>query len=133
MTKPIQRLLLVDDNNADIVLCRIAIERSGLVQELETFAYAEDALDRLRQNTDDKVDAILLDINMPRMNGFEFLETAMAEFGDRFAGVTVAILTTSLAPMDVQTAGRFDNVKHYFDKPLTLEQLRRLSTTVASD
>lgn len=131
MAKPIQNLLLVEDSNADIRLCRIVIERSGLVENLHTFAYAEDALEYLRNRPESPVDAILLDINMPRMNGFEFLEEARAEFGQDFAEMTVCILTTSVAPADVKQAGNFASVKHYFDKPLTEEQLQRLARTVS--
>lgn len=64
------------DNNADILLCKIVIERSGLIEKLTSFAYAEDDLKPLLEIDAQSVDAILVDINMPRMNGLQFLEAA---------------------------------------------------------
>lgn len=130
MTKPIRNMLVIDDNHADILLCKIVIERSGLIEKLTSFAYAEDALEHLLNIDARTVDAILLDINMPRMNGFEFLEAARDTLGADFTSIAVGVLTTSAAPSDVERAGRFAAVRHFFDKPLTEEQLRQLAQTV---
>ena len=111
--------MLIDDEEIDRRLYKRVIDRSGLVQEVMTFPYADDALAHLKANPDLKIDVIFLDINMPRMNGFEFLEAATAEFGAEFARIVVAMLTTSLSPEDQERARAFDVVKAYINKPLT--------------
>lgn len=130
MTAPIRKLMLIDDNEADTFLYRLVIEESGLVADLDVFNMAEDALASLRGSAWASVDAILLDIRMPRMSGFEFLETALAEFGADFAKVIVIMLTTSLDPHDRERAEKL-NVKHYFEKPLTRAHLDIITATLA--
>lgn len=131
MTAPIQKLLLIDDNEADIFLCRLLIEESGLVADIETFNLAEDALTYFRKSPHPPVDAILLDIRMPRMSGFEFLECALAEFGANFSKVVVFMLTTSLDSTDSDRAKQFEIVKHYFEKPLTRAHLELIAATLS--
>jgi len=111
-------LMLIDDDLIDQKMYRRMIERSGLVDQLTCFSLAEQALAHLQANPRALPDVILLDINMPRMDGFEFLEAVDRIFGADFT-VVVVMLTTSLDPGDVDRAGRFDVVKKYIDKPLT--------------
>ncbi len=119
-------LMMIDDSEIDQRLFKRLIGRSGLVRETIGFTMAEEALDHLARTDRKAVDAILLDINMPRMNGFEFLEAAKARFGDNFARVVVVMLTTSLAEQDVQRAAATGVVTDYFNKPLTLHHLEHL-------
>ena len=120
----IKRLLLIDDADIDQRLYLRMIKRSKLVEEVHSFYYADEALDFLRQNRSLEVDVIFLDINMPRMNGFEFLEAANAEFGDAFASVVIVMLTTSLNPLDRERAEEFSVVRDFVNKPLTIEMVK---------
>lgn len=120
-------LMLIDDNNVDQMLYKRVIDRSGLVHHLEQFVDARMALQKLREGL--KPDAILLDINMPGMNGFDFLENAIAEFGDDFS-VVVVMLTTSMNPDDSSRAARYSVVKDYLSKPLKTEQLIKISRLI---
>ena len=69
---------------------------------------------------------------MPRMNGFEFLDAATAEFGNDFTRVAVIMLTTSISDADRQQAGRYDVVKDYINKPLAMEHLRNIDALLAA-
>ena len=127
-TKPlIGTLMIIDDNEVDQKLCRRLVKRSGLVENVLGFLSAEDALGYLRSQTLPAADAILLDINMPKMDGFEFLDTATRELGERFARVVIMMLTTSLNPYDQERARQCPVVKDYCNKPLLLEYLERLA------
>lgn len=124
MTLPdIPLAMSIDDEAIDQRLVRRILERSGKVGEVLTYQLAEDALAYLRQDDARQVDVIFLDINMPRMNGFEFLDAATAEFGESFAKCVVIMLTTSLDPKDKERAQSHDIVKDFIGKPLTLEQI----------
>ena len=109
------------------MLCRRLVKRSGLVDNVIGFLSAEDALEYLRSQTLPAADAILLDINMPKMDGFEFLDAATRELGARFARIVIMMLTTSLNPYDQERARQYSVVKDYCNKPLLLEYLERLA------
>lgn len=123
----IETLLLIDDNELDQMLYKRIIERSGLVDQTLSFYYAEEALAFLERDRDFRVDVILLDINMPRMDGFEFLQAATERLGENFAKAVVVMLTTSLDPKDVERANSFSAVKDFLNKPLTAEHLKQIS------
>ena len=89
---------------------------------------ADEALAHIRANPDLQIDVIFLDINLPRMNGFEFLEAATREISEEFAHVVVVMLTTSLNPDDRERAESFDVVKEFINKPLTVEHVEKVST-----
>lgn len=120
--KFIDLLMIVDDNEVDQMMCARVAKRTGLIGDVLPMVYAEDALAYLRDPNHRYVDVILLDINMPKMNGFEFVEAAQAEFGLDFAPVVV-MLTTSLNPKDQERARQSPLIKHYLKKPLTSESL----------
>lgn len=132
MTKPIQLALLIDDNEIDQRQYTRIIKRSGLVEELMTFTYADEALQFLESNPQLEVDLILLDVLMPRMNGFEFLEAASAALGREFAKIVVVMLTTSLDPSDKERASRYEMVDNFINKPLSAQHIEEAASRLAS-
>lgn len=128
--KPVQLALLIDDESFDQKMYMRIIERSGLVAETLGFLAADHALDFLLANPDKKIDLILLDINMPRMTGFEFLEAATEQLGPDFAKVCIVMLTTSLDPTDHARAQQFELVKDFLNKPLTLDDVKHVADLV---
>ena len=126
MTCPAPTIMVIDDNKVDRMVYERVINRVGLFGQTISFAYAEDALAHLR-TTGGHVDLILLDINMPRMDGFEFLASAQDTFGDAFSAYVVIMLTTSLNPDDRDKALAFSVVRDFLNKPLTTEMLQDLA------
>ncbi|MFW8595641.1 response regulator [Cribrihabitans neustonicus] len=127
----IGRVVVVDDDRADQIFYRRIIRRSKLADDIIMFDYAEEALEFLSGDDCPPVDVILLDINMPRMNGFEFLEEACRRLGPDLGQALVVMLTSSLDPRDLQRAQRFEAVKGYLSKPLTVDCLQRISDLLA--
>ncbi|MEM7507711.1 MAG: response regulator [Pseudomonadota bacterium] len=74
-------------------------------------------------------DLILLDINMPRMDGFEFLDAATEALGEAFATVVV-MLTTSMDPTDEARAATYGAVRSYVNKPLDHKKLTQVVSLV---
>ena len=126
MTKKIKLAMMIDDEEIDQKTYSRVLKRSGLVEDFIMFTYAEDALQFLRDNPSTQIDVIFLDINMPRMNGFEFLEEACRSFGVQFARMVVVMLTTSIDPMDRQRARENPLVQEFFDKPLTTKHVQQV-------
>lgn len=124
-------LMAIDDEPIDQKLNKRIVSKSGLVENFIQYLDAKSALEYLENPANRPVDAILLDINMPVMNGFEFLETAYARFGRNFCRVTVVMLTTSVSEADKARASQFNVVQEYLSKPLTLEHLQRVDALLA--
>lgn len=124
-------VMLVDDEALDQRHYRRVLERSGLVGEVISFVYPDEALAYLRKADRPAVDLLYLDINMPRLSGFEFLEIATKEFGPHFARTVVIMLTTSLEPSDEARARSFDVVHDFIAKPLTEDHVRAAAQMVA--
>ncbi|WP_302173551.1 response regulator [uncultured Hydrogenophaga sp.] len=112
------RVMMVDDNDNDLLFTRLMLERSGVGFEVLGFERAAEALDHLRQTPDHGVAIILLDINMPVMNGFDFLEAFEALEPSARGGAVVMMLSSSSDPADRDRAARHASVKGYLTKPL---------------
>ena len=119
-------VFLVDDNELDRRLYRRVLTRGGINHPVMEFGSGDETLNCLLRYGCDNIELIFLDINMPRMNGFEFLEAAIAELGDEFKSGVVVMLTTSLDPKDQQRAQQFSTIKKYINKPLTVEDVKEV-------
>ena len=122
---------LVDDEKIDRMIYQRVIDRSGVVRRTVSFSHALEALEFLREEGRPEVDVLFLDINMPKMNGFEFLETATKEFGEDFAKMVIVMLTTSINPKDHARAKSFSVVRKFLYKPLTSEDVLDVARLVA--
>jgi CheY-like chemotaxis protein len=118
----ITKVLIVDDSEGDQMLATIAVQRFDPNIDILQAYDGEEALDVL-DNNDNKPDVIFLDINMPNMNGHEFL----AEYSKReIQSVVIAMLTSSSQDKDKEQAMKYDCVKKYFLKALDEIDLKSL-------
>lgn len=118
------RILLVDDSDADVVLTTSALHRSRVANDVYRVADGEQAMAFLRNEGDHadapRPDLVLLDLNMPRMDGRETLAAIKADPDLR--RLPVIVLTTSSAESDVMVA--YENqVAGYVTKPVSFEGL----------
>jgi CheY-like chemotaxis protein len=99
------RIVLIEDNPADVLLFELALKESGIVYELTRYANGEDAVRSLCDPdamATPLPDAILLDLNTPRSDGFQVL--IKFRKSPRFATVPIAIITSSRATNDKHRA-----------------------------
>lgn len=97
------RLWVVEDCSHDALLLRKALERSTISTEMQHYSSAEQALDALRRAGETAFpDLLLLDINMPRMNGLQVLEQIKRE--KPLSALPVIVLTNSIRSKDMQEA-----------------------------
>ena len=120
-------LLIDDDSVSNMIHSEFFHEHFTRIQ-IKTFEKAEEALHELKQNIKSKQskfipDLILLDINMPVMNGWDFLE----DFHDSMIFMTeqigIVMLTSSIATEDYRKSLQFPAVIAYLTKPLDLGKL----------
>ncbi|MBO6919505.1 MAG: response regulator [Rhizobiaceae bacterium] len=119
--------LIVDDDEMDQYFHQKTIKESGAFDGIKSFHYADDALNYFRDETNAPIDVIFLDINMPRMDGFEFLEAAYSEFGNSFAKMVVVMVTSSLDPRDLEKSKKFGVIRDYINKPLSVEVVLKVA------
>ena len=117
--RKIKHLLLVDDDPTTNFFNRHLIVKTGLCENIHEAKNGQEALDILEilKENDEFPEIILLDINMPIMNGFEFLDRYIA-MEKRLESVVVCMLTTSLADEDLVRAQKYIVLCDYIDKPL---------------
>lgn len=120
-------VLVVDDDDFMRDFARMAIARSGLPIDVVEASDGSSAL-RLLKQSDFDADLILLDVNMPRMNGYEFLDAYVHETEST---TPVVMLSGSDDPADRSRAMSHSCVKEYFVKPLTLDDINALSSLIA--
>ncbi|MFN0201758.1 MAG: response regulator [Bacteroidia bacterium] len=122
------RVMLVDDNEIDNLINGKIIESNTFAEVIDIFDTGQKALDYLAANAtpelQDKLpEIIFLDINMPIMDGFQFLEV----FETFNAVVTnkcrIIMLSSSISPKDIDRAASSKYVKKYLNKPLNSRYL----------
>lgn len=118
-----KEIYLVDDEDLVNTVNAIHFRRMGMEDKLKSFTNPELALDDLRFRDNPNVKTlILLDINMPEMSGFEFLEFMMLE--DFPETNEVLLVTSSESDEDREEAKKYDKyVKEFITKPLQIEHL----------
>lgn len=127
MTQKLNKILLVDDNEADNYLHKLIISEAEVAESVVDQPDGKAALEYLEKGADQlPPDLIFLDINMPRMNGWEFLE-AYAQLPDELqSAVVIVMLTTSVFSKDRERAERLPNFSGFLSKPLTEENLLKV-------
>ncbi|MCP3962038.1 MAG: response regulator [bacterium] len=112
-------ILLVEDDEVDVLTVRRALKELEISNQLAVAANGEEALSVLNQNGATRPALILLDLNMPRMSGLEFLRQAREDGCAR--GIPIVVLTTSRQDQDIVQG--FDyNVAGYMVKPVDYRQ-----------
>ena len=128
MKKELKHILLIDDDEATNFLHELLLK--GLFPEVQiTLAWnGQEAIDFLKavKNSEDLPDLIFLDINMPVMNGWEFLKEYEALSKDFYKSVVAFMVTSSLNKNDKQTADDSASIDLYLPKPITEEDLERV-------
>ncbi len=130
--KKINTIMMIDDDAVDQKLYQRIIKRSGLVENVISFLYADEALDYLVSNPHSRPDVIFLDINMPRMSGLEFLEAASKKMGDKFTQAIIIMVTTSMDPQDKEIAMSYPAVRSFVNKPLVVEHIEEILTILSA-
>ena len=120
-------ILLIDDDEPTNFLNKLTLEQAGCTQQIRIAQSGQEALDYLQdENATPRPDLIFLDINMPAMDGWEFLERYRSLPPARKADIVLIMLTTSLNPDDEKRTRAIPEVAGFENKPLSQEQLNHL-------
>lgn len=134
MKPKLNGVMIIDDDEPTNFFNQMIVEKSGCTDHIVVAQSGQEALDYLANGTQaDGVNhdlplpsLIFLDINMPAMNGWEFLERYKKMSDEKKAKIVVVMLTTSLFPEDIIRARDIPEISGFENKPLTEEKLEKL-------
>ncbi|MFN4122804.1 MAG: response regulator [Flavobacteriales bacterium] len=120
----IDRLYIIDDDKVVLHIFDRLVRKKGCFGIVEAFLDSEDAMQKIKTQLEIKTDIpdiVLIDINMPRVDGWEFIE--MLEIDQPQHSIPFMIISSSIDPEDIERSKRYPCVLDFIPKPLSLDKL----------
>lgn len=118
-------VLLIDDNDDDNFYHRIILSEAGVTKHIQVAETGHEALEFLKK-VPHIPELIFLDVNMPKMNGWEFLERYRKLNFEQKNEAVIIMLTTSLNPADKKRAESMPEISSFESKPLSYEMVKKI-------
>lgn len=131
-SKKYRAVMLIDDNEIDNLINQKMIEAAAITENIYTHTGAKSAIEFLKNmekmDVAEKVlpDVIFLDIDMPLMDGFQFLDEFESLSPLTRKKCRIVMLTSSINPQDFNRSKKYNNVKLYLNKPLSHESILKI-------
>jgi CheY-like chemotaxis protein len=119
------RIMLVEDSAADVFMIKESLNEAGLQYEAIVLGDGEDALISLRDTA--KPDLIVIDLNLPKIDGYEVVESVRGN--PNLADIPVVVLSSSSLPFDRQRAEGLGRTR-YISKPITLDEFMAIGREI---
>jgi CheY-like chemotaxis protein len=135
MAEPKLHIMLIDDDRLQVHALKKIVENTGLAGMVSIFADGKEAVDYLTEQTqlgDTLPDVIFLDINMPVMNAWKFLEAYSRIKRRLYRPIAVYVVTSSTSGVDMAHSRHFDTVKGYITKPVTKDKIYQVLSGIAA-
>lgn len=123
-------IFCIDDDPISLMISKKIISKTAFAKEVITALNGEEALrmyDNFKENPsvhlNSKPELIFLDLNMPVMGGWKFLELFTSEHYSEFNTVKVIILSSTIDPQDLAKAKTYSVVADFLPKPITVGML----------
>lgn len=131
MGDKIEVACIIDDDTVYVNLVKRIIEAKHLCQNLLVFENGKEALSYFEailcnMNEESIPEIIFLDLNMPVMDGWEFLEKFITIKNNFGKVITLYIVSSSINPLDIKKAKSINGIKDYLVKPVTIGELESI-------
>ena len=124
--KPSDKICLIDDDEIYLFLMKKSFSAMGVNNDVLSFLNGADALEeliKLKNNHEALPSIIFLDINMPIMDGWEFLTEFRKVNANIIHEISVYIVSSSIASEDIEKSKTFPEIVEYLPKPVEIETL----------
>ncbi|MFD1629504.1 response regulator [Pseudopedobacter beijingensis] len=131
MNTPIRNAFIIDDDDIYIFGIKKLLQIKSLCEQLTIFNSATEAISKLEASIkqgEDFPEIILLDINMPLMSGWEFMEKFKEFAPEHRKNTKLYMVSSSIDPDDLEKAGNIPEVTKYLIKPINLDILIEIFT-----
>lgn len=132
--KTINTIYLIDDDGIFQYLTCKVIEDTRLVEQICLFENGHTAIEKIRETIDKKEilpEIILLDLSMPIMDGWDFLDELRLLRPKIDAEIIIYIVSSTISPKDIQKVNAYSEVKDYVIKPITRQKFSDLLNSLA--
>lgn len=129
--KTIDLACIIDDDQVYIFAIKRMIKLSNFCKSFMIYNNGAEALDNLKAIIDSGKnipDVILLDINMPIMDGWQFLDEFIKIEASKL--ITVYMVSSSIDPVDINKAKTYENVSNYIVKPISIDMLNTIAEEI---
>ena len=128
--KKVETIYIVDDDSLYTLLLKKKIDKLHLCNKIMSFANGENAINQIKQYIETKEelpDIVFLDINMPIMNGWEFMEEFIKLLPLLHKKISIYISSSSIAAEDRMKAQSYEAIENYISKPIENETLLKIA------
>ena len=129
----LELIMCIDDDPITLMLFKKVVQKASFAKEIINAINGQEAITLINtinntSNQEKKPQLIFLDLNMPVMGGWEFLDLFIASNYFNLNNTKVIILTSTIDPDDIKKSKSYPNVIEFLSKPITVEMLDYLNT-----
>ena len=128
-----KEIWIVDDDNIYQIIVRKIIGKMELFSSFSSYKNGKDAIDALKkaaENNENIPDTILLDINMPVMDGWEFMDEIVSYKSKLNQKIAIYIVSSSIAVQDKDKAKTYAEILGFLSKPITMDALYEIVSEI---